>query len=171
MKRVSLQEPLMTDDLRRLRDYWLEARGSRRMPSRHVIDPMEMPGILPHVVLTDVFHDPLRFRYRLIGTAITTLTGRDVTGSWLNQELYGDRTDNMLWTFRTCAETGEPVAVRQKAQFPDREWVGVEVLLLPLGKTDTTVEIILSGLYVTKLGGEYPSNDIGYSLDWRLDPQ
>ncbi len=170
MKTVPLAEPLASAKLRELRDYWLSARGERRMPSRRDIDPIAIPKLLPFIVLTDVLQDPLRFRYRLIGTAITALTGRDVTGLWLDEELYGDNLERMTWSFRTCAETMAPVAARQKAQFPDRDWVTVEVLLLPLGDRDDTVEVIISGLNVLDKDATQPPPDCRYLLDWQSDP-
>ena len=39
--------------------YWLEKKGDRPMPGRRDLDPIEMPGLLPHVILLDVLHDPL----------------------------------------------------------------------------------------------------------------
>ena len=169
MERIAIQEPMASPKLHQMRDYWLSARGSRQMPSRRDIDPISIPHLLPNIVLTNVFRDPLRFRYRLIGTAITAVTGRDATGRWLNEELYGDNLDEMLWTFRTCAESRAPVAVRQKAQFPDRDWVVVEVLLVPMGNTDDVVEVIMSCLSAVDKDVKQPSADTGYILDWRLD--
>ncbi|MDP6830845.1 MAG: PAS domain-containing protein [Alphaproteobacteria bacterium] len=169
MERISIQEPLASPKLRQLRDYWLEACGDRRMPSRRDIDPISIPHLLPNITLIDVVRDPLRFRYRLIGTAITELTGRDATGRWLDSKLYGENLDEMLWTFQTCTENREPVAVRQKAQFPDRDWLLVEVLLVPMGTSDEAVDVIMSGLVAVDEDVKQPSQDIGYILDWRLD--
>ena len=74
--------------LRQVRDYWLTARGPRRQPAHGDIDPLQIPRpLLPHLVLTDVIHDPLRLRYRLIGTFVTALAGRDATGRWLDESL------------------------------------------------------------------------------------
>ena len=38
-------------------DYWETKRGSRSMPARADIDPIEMKAFLPHVVLMDVLRD------------------------------------------------------------------------------------------------------------------
>jgi hypothetical protein len=168
MKRITLQEPLISPNLRQLRDVWLGALDGRTMPSRRDFDPIKMPRLLPHIAMTDVFYEPLRFRYRLIGTAITAMTGRDATGRWLDEDLYGDRTERFLWTFKTCVETRAPVAVRQHAQFPDRDWAVVEVLLMPMGETGDSVEMILSGVVVVDTKIPHPSPDIGFIPDWRL---
>jgi hypothetical protein len=39
---------------RRLYDYWHEKRGTRAMPSRADIDPLELKGVLGWVLLLDV---------------------------------------------------------------------------------------------------------------------
>jgi hypothetical protein len=140
------------------------------MPARADFDPVDVPQILPNITITDVFYDPLRFRYRLIGTAITELTGRDATGKWLDRELYGDNLDRMLWTFQSCVEGREPVAVRQQAQFPNRDWVTVEVLLMPLGDRDDRVSQIISCLIALDEGGVIPPMGTSHILDWTKDP-
>ena len=168
MNRISLREPLASSSLRQLRDVWLALRDGRQMPSRNDFDPIKIPGLLPQIALTDVFYEPLRFRYRLIGTGITAMSGRDATGRWLDEELYGDKTEKLLWTFRSCVERCEPVAVRQHALFPDRDWAMVEVLLMPMGETDDSINVILSSVVPLKGEADRPMPDTSYLLDWRL---
>ncbi len=64
MTRISTNEPLTVHNLRNLRDYCLDARKSRLMPTRNDIDPLDIPHLLPNIVLTDVHYEPLRFQYR-----------------------------------------------------------------------------------------------------------
>jgi hypothetical protein len=66
--------------LMRLFDYWNAKRGGRQMPRRADIDPIELRGLLPYVVLCDVV-DPARlFRVRVIGQAIVDFIGVNITG-------------------------------------------------------------------------------------------
>jgi hypothetical protein len=60
--------------------YWDNKRRGRAMPQRADIDPTEIVRLLPYIFMVDVERDPLRFRYRLIGTAICEFLGRDFTG-------------------------------------------------------------------------------------------
>jgi hypothetical protein len=133
-------------NLQQALDYWMAARGSREFPERADIDPVDIPRLLSHIVLTDVFHDPLRFRYRLIGTAVTAMAGRDATGKWLDEELYGENLDRMLWAYRKCVGDQAPVAVREQIQFADRDWIVIEAVLLPLGSPGGPVDVILSAV-------------------------
>ena len=73
------------DVLRRLLAYWLGKRGPRRAPARADIDPLEIASLLPHVMLIDVEHAPLRFRYSLVGTEVVRNLGADMTGRYLDE--------------------------------------------------------------------------------------
>ena len=66
---------------RPLLDYWESRRLDRAAPRRSDIDPLDLPPLLlPHVLLIDVRHDPLDFRYRLAGTAADTIHGQSLRG-------------------------------------------------------------------------------------------
>jgi hypothetical protein len=145
--------------------YWFTARGSREFPERADIDPTDIPRLLPHVVLTDVFHDPLRFRYRLIGTAVTAMAGRDATGRWLDEELYGENLDRMLWAYRKCVDDRAPVAVREQIQFADRDWIVIEAVLLPLGSQGGRIDVILSAVDTIDPSVERPPQGTRLLLD------
>jgi hypothetical protein len=58
-------------------------RGTREFAARRDIDPLDFPYILGHVVLLDVLHEPLRFRYRLVGSVLAAGAGYDLTGSFV----------------------------------------------------------------------------------------
>jgi hypothetical protein len=67
-------------DLVRVRGYWEGKRGDRFAPRRADIDPADLVEVLPRVMLADVRPDPLEFRYRLSGTGIADIHGREHTG-------------------------------------------------------------------------------------------
>jgi hypothetical protein len=72
--------------IRALYDYWRAIQPSPgRLPGRRHFDPMAVPKLLPNIWLLDVLSDPLRFRYRLVGTYMVTAFGRDVTGLWFHE--------------------------------------------------------------------------------------
>ncbi len=70
---------------RQLHDYWQSKRGGRSMPARDDIDPAEIKGLLPYVIISDLFADPLRVRYRLAGTVVTDSFGFNIAGCWLHE--------------------------------------------------------------------------------------
>src|SRR5258708_2376779 len=68
--------------------YWRGKAAGRAMPSRVDIDPIEIPRLLPDVMLVER-HDDGRYRYRLIGTENTRAHGMNATGRVLDEVLPG----------------------------------------------------------------------------------
>jgi hypothetical protein len=66
-------------DLRRVLAYWEQKRGDRFAPRRCDIDPVDLVEALPRIMLADVQRDPFDFRYRLSGTAILNVHGKEMT--------------------------------------------------------------------------------------------
>ncbi len=71
-------------------DYWRSKFGGERLPSRRDIDPVEIPRLLPHILLAEIWQEPFLVRYRLAGTAVAELYGFDYTASYLSREREGD---------------------------------------------------------------------------------
>jgi hypothetical protein len=56
------------------------------MPSRADMDPVELPrALLPNLFLVDVEESPRRFRYRLVGTELTAIMRRELTGRYIDE--------------------------------------------------------------------------------------
>lgn len=106
-------------------------------------------------------------RYRLVGGYVTEMAGRNATGRWLDAELYGARTEDMLWAFRTCVAERSPVLVREEVQFASKKWLNVEAILLPLGDDAARVDLLLSAVDVAAAGAEIPPDGTSFILDWR----
>jgi hypothetical protein len=74
-------EPEGFEFFRPMLRYWSERAAGRAAPRRSDIDPLDLPlPMLPHVLLIEVEHDPLDFRYRLAGTAADTIHGQSLKG-------------------------------------------------------------------------------------------
>ncbi len=54
-------------------------------PSRAAIDPTEIPRLLPYLVITEIEAEPMRIRYRLVGTQAVETTGWDFTNRYLDE--------------------------------------------------------------------------------------
>lgn len=88
---------LESDELRLGLESWNGLRGSRRMPAPKEIDPLRLPRqILPYISLLEVERGPeMRFRWRLLGTHVTTMLNRDMTGRYWD-EIYDGPTAEKL---------------------------------------------------------------------------
>ncbi len=124
--------------------YWQAHRGDRAMPARRDIDPLTIPrATLPHVFLVDVEPEG-RFRYRLIGTAVVAMTGRDITGQQISAQTYGPHAETVLRPFRRVAAERRPLAANLKAWSGDVPLV-TESVFLPLGNGGT-VDMVLGAI-------------------------
>lgn len=128
--------------------YWNVKRADKLMPARRDLDPLEMRSFLPNIFMVDVQYNPLCFRYRLIGTAIVAFLGRDYTGRTVDEATYGkgDNLDRLLELFTTVVETRRTIGYKGNIFYVSgREWLQVELLLMPLGADGVTVDIIFAG--------------------------
>jgi hypothetical protein len=95
--------------VRRFYDYWLSVAPPGRLPGRQNIRPEDLIPLLPRLWMVEVHRNPLRFRYRLVGTEIVRSVGRELTGGWLD-EVQPEVVANAMAhdRYRFVAETGRP---------------------------------------------------------------
>lgn len=70
-----------------LYEYWVGLARSGHLPSRASIQPEAIRFALGWVNLIDVEREPLRFRFRLVGTEVARATGTDATGLYTSAML------------------------------------------------------------------------------------
>ncbi len=131
--------------LRQVYDYWQEKRVDRPMPSRRDIDPAELKGVLPYLVLTDVTDGGTRFRYRLFGTAVAQAFGMDPTGRFIEDVMSEAKYRNfILGLYRDIVMMRRPVfsTTRYGSQRDIQMWT--ERLMLPLSGDGENVDMILT---------------------------
>lgn len=124
--------------------YWQAKRGARPMPSRRDLDPpFEIPHLLPQLVLIEVGRDPLDFRYRLVGTAVTRCAGRDPTGMRF-ADLPHRQPGSRAWAaaLRVATE-GKPLLADRAYVGPDPDMPACRDLYLPLSSDGERVDMIL----------------------------
>lgn len=131
--------------LQELFDYWQDKRGDRPMPRRLDIDPIDLRQMLPHIFLVDVETGAQRFRYRLVGTELTTIMGRELKGAYI---------DEMPFLFRKFALPAYEEVISRRAPCY-KEINALEAfftirykrLMLPLSENGTDINMILGGIY------------------------
>lgn len=142
-----------------LHDYWRDACGGVLPVPRQKIDPVALPPhLLAHVLLVDVVLDPPDFRYRLIGTEITQLTGRDSTGKLLSEIPYppevGERIGEI---YAAVARSNEVLYAEDPADWASRDYIRMATLLLPATSDGQRTDLIFGA--VMKVVRELP--DLG----------
>ena len=137
-------ETIGDPDLTALYVFWARKCAGRVMPRRGDIDPAEIPALLPLVFLVEI-HRPLRFRFRLVGSAICGRWGRDHTGTWLDElECDGEQT-KILQEYAAVAETGTPRLDVEEFINEHGRYLHYRRLLLPLSEDGRTPDMLFGG--------------------------
>jgi hypothetical protein len=135
----------MDDILEHGRAYWESKLAGRTMPSRRDFDPLiETPKLLPWMLLTDVFRDPLDFRYRLIGTRIVERSRGDYTGKRFS-ELAHAGPESQVWRDRLAVMSSRAPLLAQPPYTGKFEEIRrVSGIHLPLSDDDAEVNMIMT---------------------------
>lgn len=143
---VTSDRALLTPIVMETFDYWTSKVRNRTIPARRDLDPCEIFNLLPWLILTDVFDDPLDFRYRLIGTQIVAQARRDLTGKRFS-ELDHAGPGSTVWTDRVkVVETRRSVFSTPPYCGPKAGIASVSEIHLPLSGDGRTVDMILTAV-------------------------
>ncbi len=124
-------------------EYWNQKRGTRPLPARRDIDPLELGFVLGDITLVDVMHDPLRFRFRLDGTRHVQWYGFDMTGKMLDDYPDPEMRRIIEASYRDVVDSAQP-AVRQRNLVADGRFFHYEALLLPMTVGGANVDMLLA---------------------------
>ncbi|HEX6118133.1 MAG TPA: PAS domain-containing protein [Dongiaceae bacterium] len=70
--------------IRRFHGYWRgKLAAPNVLPLRTGFDPADLRELLPNLVIIHVEREPLRFRYRLVGTRVVEFNALEFTGRYL----------------------------------------------------------------------------------------
>lgn len=140
-----LAESIKNPRLRRLLDDWLKWRGERLMPARCDFLPEDIRYVLGNVILHEVAErQPLRFRYRLIGSRIVARRGFDFTGRYLDELPSSDVRDVVTAINERVVREKRPLLWRFDMNDLYHRMRHCEVLSLPLSADGIDVNIILA---------------------------
>jgi len=127
-------------------EYWKSKKGDAFAPPRAAIDPIEMPQLLPRVMLADVEtaegSEP-DFRYRLSGTGIRAVHGYDPTRLRpieLTPRIYGQLIDAH---YRAAVAARQPLAhvIVMITNLKQRSYARI---ILPLSNDGATINMLMT---------------------------
>ena len=130
----------------RLMEYWRDlAPGPGLLPGRRHFDPMRVPDLLPNIWLIDVVRGtPNRYRYRLIGSALTDAGAPIKPGMFIDE--LGERIeqDAAHAAFERVLNTRQPDWRRGPPIIKHLKFIAtLERVLLPLAEDGETADVIL----------------------------
>ncbi|MCF8468582.1 MAG: PAS domain-containing protein [Sneathiella sp.] len=123
--------------------YWEEARGENRLPSRRELDLRRLSSLLPKIVLLDVRRNPLDFVYRIIGNEALQNFNCNYTGVALSGIPGKGPGSKVFENLKSIVEASAPSARQVPYVGPNRDFIGIASLALPLGKDHETVDKIM----------------------------
>ncbi|MDY0883348.1 PAS domain-containing protein [Dongia soli] len=130
--------------IRGIYQYWDAKRGARLMPARRDIDPIEMKPWLSAIQLIDIFHNPRRMIYRLVGQVDVEFRGFNPTGRTVEECAVGASLQEALANY-------DIVITQRSFVYDHADYVsasgflrGQESILLPLSDDGETVNMVLT---------------------------
>ncbi len=132
--------------LQALFDYWLSKRRGRPMPSRADLVVSEIKEHLGWISLLEVLPAEQDFRYRLIGTRVTTYFSADTTGQTVREAFsqVPEARDIMLAMLHQVVQSRIPIRTYGDLAWVGRELEDFESLFLPLSDDGEIVTGIMN---------------------------
>lgn len=123
--------------------YWESKIVDGRIPARRDIEPLDIPELLPQIILLDVSRDPWNFRFRLIGTNVVYHLSEDWTGSWFSQIGHMAAPSRIFTACVNVASSGNPLRNQIPYIGPHSNFISSEDLILPLSDDGATIDKLL----------------------------
>lgn len=131
--------------IRRIFEYWLAIHPDSGIPGRQHFDPVDVPDLLPHIRLIDIVGDPPRFRVRVCGERVRDHFGIPQQGRFYDEMFPGFISRPSYRDFMAAIATRLPQVHRGHCELtPDKEFVPLERIVLPLAGDGETVDMILA---------------------------
>ena len=126
--------------------YWEDKRGSRALPARADIDPIDIPELLPHLVLVDTAPTLDQFRYRLFGTEVAKGFGHDRTGRRFAELPRLDNFDDVYRGYWLSYAERAPQYFSGQIVSEEKSFIKYSRLTLPLSRDGAQVDMLLGGV-------------------------
>jgi hypothetical protein len=132
---------------RRLADYLAAKAPPGVLPGRQHIDPLEIPDLLPYLMLIEIVPrdgGTAPYRIRLVGTEVVTLQGAEITGKFVDEVLTGLEGPAILEGYGEIVRSHRPQYRRGTVATPGRSHAGYERLTFPLAGDGAHVDMLIS---------------------------
>jgi hypothetical protein len=131
-----------------LLDYWRQKRGSRLVPARASIDPVEFSQHLPYVFLGDIIDQGVDLRCRLVGGTAGEYIGGEKPGCRASELGCRPFSEILVESCRDMIAKNAPVLILLQFSFLIEPAVQVELLLMPLSSNGELADIVFGMIEV-----------------------
>lgn len=136
---------LRSAKLRRLLRFWEELKGTRPLPARADFGPEQLDYMLGQLSLIEVTHDPLKFRFRLVGTMIEEAGRRGDQNKTLDQIEPDSYRETLEAAYLAAVSHGAPALNLIRIQ-RQKGMVWYEQVVLPFTVHGDKVAFLLDGV-------------------------
>ena len=155
MQILSDPEHLESATIRELFTYWKSKCSNGNIPRRRDIDPLDLTGVLPNVIMLDFEQNPFRARFRLVGTRVVEVTGFEFTGMYLDEIAMPDVEDSFQDCYQTASETMKPVFTRITWRFDEKTTGDYDFCVLPLESDGSVATMAIAAECYARLEKKY----------------
>lgn len=140
--------------VRAFAELWASRRRDGRLPSRADLPVEDLAPWFGRIVIMDAVDGGADFVYRLVGSGIARILGRDMTGRRVSEGDYQGRRDHVLRSFRLPLERRAPVFRRGRVEWKaDTSWLSYESVHCPLASDGETPDMTIGvQVYLTPDG-------------------
>jgi hypothetical protein len=130
-------------DIRALYAYWDRKRAGRSMPARADFDPIDIPTLMPQIFIVDVRNDGRDLTYRLFGTGLVMLFGRELTGQRVGEGQSVNAANESRARYCAIVRDRLPYFHQARLREPHNDFTDIERLILPLSPNDVRVDMLI----------------------------
>lgn len=141
---IATADRVRDPNVRQFLALWFTEFAAGRKPGKDFLDPLRLRFLLGSLSLLEVEKEPLRFRYRLVGTDVVQRLDTELTGKWLDDHPVPALRPLLIQGARMVYHTGKPVYGSLDTRALGQDWL-LEVVAVPLFAPDGSVAWIGSG--------------------------
>lgn len=137
-----------TDEVRAGYLYW-RSKYTGDLPSRQDLDPIQIPHLLPNIMLVDVYlsDQTQRLRFRLVGERHVEMMGRNPVGEYFDHmpEIRDDE-GKIISIYHEVISRRQPHYWVRQFIDPVKSWRYYERVVCPLSSDGRAVDMLISFL-------------------------
>lgn len=124
-----------------------QMRGERTAPRREDLDLKQMRRLVPSLFIAEQAASSGDFRWRLAGTSVSALFGREVTGSSVSGGWNRQDSERIRRVLSGVCGTHRPDLLRMRFMTDRGQWILAQMAAVPLMAADGLTTQVLGGLF------------------------
>lgn len=142
--------------IREIYDYWRAIHPAEGLPGRQHFDPLDVPSLLPNIMLIDVPTETSDFAFRLLGTSVEYFFGGNLQGKPVVNAYTAGHESPAYQDVSGVHADREPRWWKGRARYVrNRDHLVAERIHLPLARDGARVDMILGLLVANRMSRSF----------------